>query len=423
MGRYSLRLARLALRESKSGLTTVAVSLLLILLMTIAASAAGKGKVLYSFCALPGCSDGSYPEGGVIFDAARNLYGTTNVGGAGYGTVFTLTLDSGKWILKTIYTFTTAEDGFGPTNLVFDNQGNLYGTTGYGGGSLMCSNGGCGTVFQLVPVNGVWTKNTLYAFTGGADGSVPLTGVVLDNAGNLYGTTWEGGTNGAGTVFELVRSGNVWTEVVLHSFTGGIDGGTPLSGLVLDNRGHLYGTTSRGGSANFGTVFEVAPTQNGWRERVLHSFTGRVSDGAVPWAGSLILDRAGNLYGTTSGGGTSNFGTVFQLSRPQPGVVIETILCNFLGGNDGSAPYTGVIIDSAGNLYGTTSVGGIGLNGTVFTLTNVGGLWTKKVLYSFNATNGSEPFGNLVFDRVGHVYGAAASGGPHDTGVVFEIAP
>ena len=423
MGRYSLRLSGVALRDSKSGLTPVAVSILLILLVTVAASAAGKTKVLYSFCSLPGCSGGSYPEGGVIVDSARNLYGTTNAGGDGFGTIFTLTAESGQWILKTIYTFTPLEDGDGPTNLVFDDQGNLYGTTLYGGGSQTCSNGGCGTVFQLVPVNGVWTKNVLYSFTGGADGSVPLGGVVLDKAGNLYGTTWEGGTNGAGTVFELVRSGNVWTEVVLHSFTGGNDGGTPLSGLVLDNRGHLYGTTSRGGTANFGTVFEIAHTQNGWKERVLHSFTGNGSDGTVPYAGSLILDGAGNLYGTTSGGGTSNFGTVFQLSRPQPGVVIETILYNFLGGSDGSAPYTGVIIDAAGNLYGTTSIGGIGGNGTVFTLTNVAGQWTEKALHSFNGHNGTQPFGNLVFDRVGNVYGTAVGGGLNDAGIVFKIAP
>jgi uncharacterized repeat protein (TIGR03803 family) len=390
----------------------------LILLVTIATYAFGEENILYSFCALPGCSDGSYPEAGVILDKAGNLYGTTNAGGSGAGTVFMLTASSGK--LSSIYTFMGGDDGLGPNSLAFDNKGNLYGTTEYGGGAGDCSNGGCGTIFELILVNGSWTKNVLYRFAGGTDGSIPQAGVILDPHGNLYGTTWKGGTGGYGTVFELQHSESGWTEILLHTF-GGNDGSAPISGLIRDRSGNLYGTTSQGGVANVGTVFRLSHNKEGWKETVLHSFTGSSGDGAVPYAGSLAFDTAGNLYGTTSAGGSVNSGTVFELMRPKSRVATESILYSFLGGSSGSAPYTGVIIDSAGTLYGTTSIGGKGGDGTVFSLKNVSGQWTESVLYSFDGPDGSEPIGNLIFGIAGELYGTAGEYGAHGAGELYEI--
>ena len=390
----------------------------LILLVTMATYALGKESVLYSFCAHPGCSDGSYPEAGVILDKAGNLYGTTNAGGSGAGTVFTFTASSGE--LSTIYAFTGGEDGLGPNSLAFDKKGNLYGTTEYGGGAGGCSNGGCGTIFELSLVSGTWTKNVLYRFAGGTDGSIPQAGVILDPHGNLYGTTWQGGTGGFGTVFELEHSESGWTEILLHTFSGN-DGSAPISGLIRDRSGNLYGTTSQGGSANVGTAFRLSHNKEGWKETVLHSFTGSDGDGAVPYAGSLALDSAGNLYGTTSAGGSVNSGTVFELIRPKSRAVTESILYSFPGGSSGSAPYTGVIIDTAGNRYETTSIGGKRGDGTVFYLKNVGGKWTEKVLYSFDGPNGSEPIGNLVFGDSGVLYGTTSEYGAHGAGELYEI--
>ena len=314
-----------------------------------------------------------------------------------------------------------ADDGLGPNSLEFDNKGNLYGTTEYGGGAGDCSNGGCGTIFELVLVDGAWTKNVLYRFAGGTDGSVPQAGVIVGPNGNLYGTTWKGGDlAGDGTVFELQHSESGWTEILLQAFSGN-DGSAPISGLIRDHSGNLYGTTSGGGAANAGTVFRLSHEKEGWVEKVLHSFTGSDGDGAAPYAGSLTFDTAGNLYGTTSAGGSVNSGTIFELTNPTSHVT-ESILYSFPGRSSGSAPYTGVIFDSEGNLYGTASFGGSGGDGTIFSLKNVNGQWTESVLNTFNGSNGSEPIGNIVFGAAGELYGTASSGGAHGIGEIFEIA-
>jgi uncharacterized repeat protein (TIGR03803 family) len=413
------------LSQLNPGFCRAAAAIIVSLVLQADASAASNEKTVYAFCSVPNCTDGSYPESGVIFDKTGNLYGTANAGGVGFGSVFSLTPDStGNWTESTIYTFTSLADGDGPNNLVFGNAGTLYGTTIYGGGAGNCSNGGCGTVFKLALVNGVWTKKVLYRFSGGNDGGVPFSGVIRDKAGNLYGTTSEGGTRGAGTVFELTHSQKGWTERVIHNFTGGSDGGKPFSGLILDTLGHLLGTTTQGGRSNLGVVFELTLATQGWKETVLHSFAGNGQDGADPYTGNLMLDRAGNLYGTTAGGGMNGLGTVFQLTRSKSGVK-ERVLYSFFGTSDGNAPYTGVIIDTAGNLYGTTSIGGSGGDGTIFTLRNTGSAWNITVLYGFSGSDGSEPIGNLVFDVAGNIYGTAALGGANHTGTgnVFEITP
>jgi uncharacterized repeat protein (TIGR03803 family) len=224
----------------------------------------------------------------------------------------------------------------------------------------------------------------------------------------------------------LRNSKNGWTERVIHSFAGGNDGSTPLAGLIVDKAGNLFGTTNLGGGpSNGGTVFELARTKQGLKEIVLHGFTGNQADGSGPYAGSLAFDHQGNIYGTTAGGGTSSLGTVFRLSRTKTGVKEKT-LYSFLGGNDGSTPYTGVTIDAADNLYGTTSLGGHGGDGTIFVLKSTGGAWSKTELYSFSGDDGSEPFGNLVFDATGSlIYGTVVLGGSNGmgTGNVFEVTP
>ena len=352
--------------------------------------AAGKEKLLYSFEGNPNGTDGFDPRAGLIFDAAGNLYGTTQFGGSdgsncthlGCGTVFELVPGTGgKWTEKVLYSFCSAgasgcHDGSLPgANLVFDAAGNLYGTTEDGGAY------GVGTVFQLSPnTNGRWTEKVLHSFGNGTDESQPAGSLIFDPAGNLYGTTTNGGTYGSGTVFQLSRGTNgKWTEKVLHTFGKGKDGKKPVAGLIFDAAGNLYGTTADGGAygsndcgfdTGCGTAFQLSPGANGtWTERALHSF-GNGTDGAQPGA-RLIFDAAGNLYGTTELGGVYGGGTAFRLKLGTNGKWTERVLHSFGNGMDGIGPSAndGLIFDAAGDLYGTTMVGGSHLLGTVFEIT------------------------------------------------------
>jgi uncharacterized repeat protein (TIGR03803 family) len=258
--------------------------------------------VLYSFA---GGTDGAIPQGGVVMDAAGNLYGNTLIRGSGAGVVFKLTpKQNGTWSEDVIYVFAGGSDGIGPAGtLVFDAAGNLYGTTN-GGGTARD-----GAVFQLTPnQGGGWTESVLHSFTG-KDGINPLAGVILDQAGNLYETTGAGGAFGSGGVaFTLTKNQDgSWQEKVLHSFKG-----QPYAGLTLDAAGNLYGTTQFGGAAGYGVVFKLTPnSKGGWNETVLHSFYD--SPGAHPVA-DVIFDAAGNLYGTTAGDGSTTFGSVFEIT-------------------------------------------------------------------------------------------------------------
>ncbi len=283
---------------------------------------------------------------------------------------------------KVLFNFNRTDGAYTFAGLIFDAAGNLYGTTVGGGTYAYCSDGyGCGTVFELTPTaGGGWTEQVLYNFGNGTDGVNPYDGLIFDAAGKLYGTTPNGGTYGYGTVFELTptESGG-WTETVLHSFcsqTDCTDGEAPQAGLIFDTLGNLYGSTTAGGTytsnCNYGcgTVFELTPTGGGaWTEQVLHSF-GNGTDGYYPFAG-LIFDAAGNLYGTTWAGGTYGWGTVFELT-PTGGGWTETVLHSFNdNGTDGILPEAGLIFDAIGNLYGTTPSGGAEgeYGGTVFELT------------------------------------------------------
>jgi uncharacterized repeat protein (TIGR03803 family) len=303
--------------------------------------AAGNETVLYSFA---GGTDGKQPWAGVIQDSAGDLYGTTQLGGThGLGVVFKVDTTGHETVL---HSFAGSPDGNYPVGgLIFDSAGNLYGTTGGGGAASSNCPSGCGTVFKLDPTG---NETVLYSFKSGTDGSAPYAGVILDSAGNIYGTTLEGGISGCansltcGVVFRLDPSGN---ETVLYTFTGGADGGQPWGGVTQDSEGNLYGTTATGGASGYGVVFRVDTSGH---ETVLHSFTGG-ADGSAPYAG-VVLDSAGNIYGTTTSGGSSSEGIVFRMDPSGN----ETVLYTFTGKSDGGTPIAGVVLDSEYNLYGTT---------------------------------------------------------------------
>ena len=296
-----------------------------------------------------------------------------------------------------LYSFKGGTDGAAPVaGLLRDASGNLYGTTFFGGTS------GKGTVFKL-DTTGV--ESVLYSFTGGVDGSGPRAGLIQDAAGNFYGTTYSGGASNLGTVFKLDTAG---TETVLHSFTGA-DGAGPLAGLLLDTSGNLYGTTFSGGTSGKGTLFKLDATGV---ETVLYSFTGGI-DGGGPHGG-LLRDAAGNLYGTTPSGGLRGNGTVFKLDTTGG----ETVLHNFSDQPDGQAPWAGLVGDAAGTLYGTTQFGGTDGIGTVFKLDKAG---KGSVLHSFIRPNGAQLMAGLILDPNGNLYGTAYAGGASDGGTVFKL--
>jgi len=292
-----------------------------------------------------------------------------------------------------IHIFTDQEDGGSPrAGVTIDGHGNLYGTTAAGG------IGGTGAVFKMSRKNSDWILTPLYNFTlTGKDGAEPIGGVIRDAGGALYGTTAVGGSSQSGTVFKLrpsplaPRSATAaWTESILHNFTrDGSDGFVPGSTLVFDQAGNLYGTTERGGTYNDGTVFKLTPSSGAWTESILYSFTG--IDGMEPWA-DVVRDRAGNLYGTTWLGGAYDCGTVFQLTPAGSGWT-ESVLYSFMGNGDGCRPTAGVILDGAGNLYGATAMTNpqdYTSGGTVFQLTPSNGRWNYSLLYTFPSGNNSQ---------------------------------
>jgi uncharacterized repeat protein (TIGR03803 family) len=307
----------------------------------------------------------AFTKSNVIVDAAGNLYGTTQGGGTslnchgfGCGTVFELSPASGGgWTLTVLHNFSGGNDGQWPAaGLVLDSAGNLYGTTQNGGGSIACT-GGCGTVFKVSPsAGGTWTESVLYRFTGGNDGAQPVASLLRDDSGTLYGTAASGGASTGGVVFKLTNSASGWKQTVLHNFVGA-DGQYPESGLIRDSAGHLYGTTGGGGAHSSGVVYQLANGASGWTIAVLHDFTGG-RDGYQP-VGNLTLE-ADSLYGATSGGGNKSLnlgsGVVYRVSR-SGSAWKETVLHAFTGGADGGIPSAGVTFDPAGNLYGTTDSG------------------------------------------------------------------
>ncbi len=389
------------------------------------AESAHKDVVLHNFSPSP--QRGATPYGGVIRDASGNLYGTTVSGGAyGYGAVYELNRAGKETVL---YSFTGGADGAKPyAGLIRDAAGNLYGTTQSGGNvtGVNCISyqgkyqGGCGVVFEL---DATGRETVLYTFLGGADGAFPWAGVMRDQAGNLYGTTMAGGASNAGVVYRVLASGQ---QSVIYSFTGGADGGSPLAGLSYDATGNFYGTTACGGTGSSsycqssgggaGVVFRVNLSG---KETVIYNFTGK-SDGANPWA-AVSQDSAGNLYGTTTAGGSgacaSGCGVVFMLNSSGQ----EAVLHSFSGGTDGNTPYAGVTLDGFGNLYGTTVEGGTGKWGVVFKLDTAG---DETVLYNFtDQKDGGAPRSGVILDANGNLYGTTTDGGAGNDGAVYQLSP
>jgi uncharacterized repeat protein (TIGR03803 family) len=402
---------------------------ILVLMVANGAWAAGTLRVLKAF------GTGSWREGsdlyaGLIMDSSGNLYGAAESGGAyGFGVVYELSRTTGGgWTETVLYNFKGgAEDGASPhATLMQDSAGNLYGTTVGGGLSATACRTGCGTVFMLTAASG-WQESVLYRFTGGTDGAIPYAGVTMDSAGNLYGATISGGAYDEGAVYRLSPSlSGAWTQTVLYSFGGQPDGGAPYPTPVLDAAGNLYGTTNTGGGHNLGVVYMLAPQADGsYAEHVLHTFQGG-ADGANPLGAGLIFDQHGNLYGTTTLGGTANCGTAFALVPNGTGGWTEHLLHTFLGATqDGENP-NGLTFDAHGNLYGTSTGGGTDNPGTIFKMTYGSGGWQETVLYNFTAGDtGAYPMSAPVLDSAGNIYGTTLWGGPSgDTtgGVAFQFA-
>jgi len=389
------------------------------------ATSAWAGQInLYTFCTQQFCVDGAYPYAGMIFDSAHNLYGTTQQGGTdlGGGTVFQLTHTSAGWTHTVLHSFLGGSDGANPVGpLVMDGAGNIYGIAS--GGGL-----GFGTVFELTPSNGGWTFQVIYTFQGGDDGIVSIDsgGLALDGAGNLYGTTEMGGTAGFGTVFELMFANGTWTKTTVYSFAGGNDAADPLTGVTLDAQGNLFGATVGGGDFGGGAVFEVAKNEGSWTESVIYSFTGG-NDGSYPEFGAPVFDSDGNLYGTAAGGGPDNQGVVYKLT-PSNGVWTESVLYSFTGGDDGGQPFAGLTFSKEGNLFGAAAYFGANGDGTLFELIRGQSGWQQKTIYTFNGDDGKYPYGNVVFDQFGNLFATTFWGGnlncnnpPQGCGVAFEL--
>ncbi len=383
-------------------------------------------SVLYSFT---GGSDGGHPLAGLIQDSQGALYGATisggdlNVyGGIGAGVVFKLDAEDNESVL---YSFTGGSDGGYPQGGLFqDAQGNLYGTTAYGG-DVTANSPGFGVAFKL---DATGNESVLHSFTGGSDGNQPLATLTPDASGNLYGTAyWGGNTNsifpyGAGVVWETDSSG---AECLLYAFTGGADGGGPRASLVRDSQGNLYGMTTYGGEvssnwpAGAGVVFKLDDFGN---ESVIYTFTGG-SDGAIP-VGPLFRDKHGNIYGMTSAGGAAvqnmfggvGLGVIFKIDASG----VFRVLHTFTGGSDGSLPQDGFVADTQGNLYGTAFYGGAFGAGVVFRLDAKGNF---SVLYAFRGgSDGADPYSGLTQDSYGNLYGTTYSQGAHGYGVVYELS-
>ncbi len=396
-------------------------------LITVAMSQLAVGQTFTVLHTFTGQADGGIPYGSVTPDRAGHLYGTASAGGLklnscapeGCGTAFRLTHERSGWIFTVLYTFQGnargTADGSAPyAGVTIGPNGSLYGTTTAGGEY------GAGTVFNLQPpahtannTLGAWIETRIYHFKELSDGGFPGYGnVIFDQSGNIYGTTFQGGSDCAGywcgTVFKLTPSGNGrWTEIA-YAFPGRSYGGNPLSGVVMDASGNLYGTTTNNNYAP--VAYELTPSGSGWTETVLYTFP---FDENYPGNEGVILDGAGGLFG-------DNLSAVYQLSSSD-GQWNYSVLYSFSG--DGG-PWSGLTSDASDNLYGTTCAEGAFGNGSVFKLTPSQNGWIETDLYDFRGRDdGSCPVGGVALDSAGNIYGTTAWGGGSDSGVVWEITP
>ena len=384
-----------------------------LLLLTAVITQAQTITALYSFCSVGdnNCAagpDGSFPQSALTRDLNGGFYGTTYEGGLSYGAVFRLSPNgSGGWNETIIYKFTGGAAGSIPwfSNVILDKTGDLYGTLAYGGNGA----DGYGVIFKLSPAGADWKETVLYRFLGGTDGASPINGLVLEHSGILYGKTKNGGTGGNGTIFELSPSVGGWKERVIYNLDAG------YAGLVLDAAGNIYSTSAT-------TVFRLSQNSDGtWTPKILHTFSG-VTDGSFP-AGTPVFDASGNLYGTTVMGGATNQGTVYKLT-PQPnGQWKEDILHSFPGGSKGSQPWAGIVFDPAGNIYGSTLLGPE--SGLVYELIPTdANSYKEEILAAFTGVGGSMGLfsdGSLILDTAGDIFGTTEGGGQNAAGTVFKI--
>jgi len=416
------KLGSTKLSSAISGALTLAV-ISALLLIAIQPAQAATETVVYSFTG--GASSG-IPTGPLVLHGG-SFYGTTQgdsfgVSGAGPGAVYELTPNGGGgWDGSILYTFCSlpsCTDGEYPNNgtVLFDSLGNIYGTTEFGGAY------GYGTVYELSPAGGSWTETVLYSFANGADGGYPDDSLLFDSEGNLYGTVYPAGPGGSGNsgVFELSPSGGGWTETLIYPYPNS----GSWAGLTMDGSGNIYGATAD-------TVFELSQNGGVWTAKTLFTFSNATKDGSSPNS-ILVFDQAGNLYGTTTFGGKSNNGTVYKLtpvtSGKKKGTWTEKLLYSFKGGTkDGANPYGQVVFDAAGDIYGATVKGGKDGDGVVYELVNEAGKYTEKVLWSFTGTGGANPgaqgWAGLTPDGAGNFYSVAIEGGTDNYGLVFELTP
>jgi uncharacterized repeat protein (TIGR03803 family) len=392
---------------------------LFVIALSLATATATTTDVIFSFEE----DEGEYADTDLETDSAGNIYGTTVLGGDfGSGTVFQLRATPNGWVHTVLYSFTSGADGGEPyKGVTLDREGNLYGTT-VTGGSGNCE-GGCGVVYKLINSGGTWTQTVIHAFTGGDDGSGPGARVTVDQAGKIYGMTPTGGAYGLGTIYKIHQAGGAWKFKVIHSFTGGDDGATGSAGRMILRRGRLYGAATAGGAHGSGVIFELSPRGVGeWDFRTIYAFKGQ-PDGSFPY-GALLFDPSGKIYGTTYYGGANGIGAVYELSPQRMGEWDENVIYSFQDGTDGNSPISNLVFDTAGNLYGTTSEGGLG-SGTIFKLSPVGGgQWIESVVHAFEGPpDGAFAYNGMVVDRFGNFYGATVHGGDDDDGCIYQFTP
>jgi uncharacterized repeat protein (TIGR03803 family) len=400
--------------------------LLLAIALAILLSAAMQAQTFTVLHTFTGANDGDEPQASLTLDGAGNLYGTASYGGSvGMGTVFKLTDRPSGWALTTLYSFSGGSDGAIPLGgVIFGPDGSLYGDTSAGGDS------GYGTVFNLKPQPRVcnstecpWLKTTLYQFTDEQDGSAPMGNLLANAAGDLFGTT----SGPFGSVYKLTPLNHSWIYSLLYSFNYFGGPYQPYAGVISDTAGNLFGTTANGGDGECyrgggpcGTVYELSPVGSSWRLNVLYEFQGR-GDGGYP-RGALIADRFGNLYGAntagvvfmlTPGGGSWAFNSLYQFQGPCP-----------VQFGPSCGPWGALVMDASGSLYGTAYLYGAYSYGSVFKLTPSNGGWIYTDLYDFtNGSDGSFPMAGVTLDANGSIYGTTEFGGSSNFGVVFEITP
>ena len=422
-------------------LVLLSVATISVLLISVASSSIAEAQTFSVIHYFTGGPDGNYPAATMTLDRAGRLYGTTLLGGVqscpggGCGIAFRMHGSGANWVLDTLFEFPNNPSvGISPAApLTFGPDGALYGTTQ---GGPNCSGEGCGVVFRLVPpispchtVVCPWTETVIYHFHGGSDGIEPMSSpVTFDAAGNAYGTTWAGGTNGRGTIWKLTRNGSQWAESIIYNFNGAGDGSNPRAGVILDSTGNLYGTTEMGGdlscdfSQGCGTVFELSPSGAGWTETTLYTFESTSDVGTNPIAG-LVFDASGNLYGSANYRSGQIDAAVWEL-QPANGSWTPSVL-TYLLGNGG--PHSALTIDAQGNLYGTTGDGGAHFEGSVFKLSLQNGSWVYTDLHDFHIDDGWRPVGGVTLGANGILYGTAAQGGTgscfNGCGVVWQITP